>query len=397
MTPQERPALRSLVSLALPLLAALLAACRTEPAEPRGEGAVEARAEIALPDESESIALALDWLARHQGEDGSWDCDNFTARCEGDEREEWCDGGGHPIYDMGVTGLATLAFLEAGHTDRTGDHQETVRRALHWIREQQDPEGCFGTRAYDNFVYGHSIASLAMAEAASVTGSEEYRETAAVGAAFLAACRNPYRAWRYGVRPGDNDSSVTGWAIRALVAAKRAGLTVDPKDIEEPVTYVAEELTNKETGRVGYTQRGLGPVRPEGKEETYPAAYSESLTASGILCRTLAGEDPATTDTIRKGVALCLARPPEWQIPKLDFYYWYYGALASVAMGGEEWTPWRAAMRKAVLEAQCRDRSCARGSWDPIDAWGGEGGRVYSTALLAMCLEADLRAEANLR
>ena len=35
---------------------------------------------------------------------------------------------------------------------------------------------------------------------------------------------------------------------------------------------------------------------------------------------------------------------------------------------------------------------CAfKGSWDPIDPWGGDGGRVYSTALLAMCLEVYYR------
>ena len=28
----------------------------------------------------------------------------------------------------------------------------------------------------------------------------------------------------------------------------------------------------------------------------------------------------------------------------------------------------------------------ALGSWDPIGPWGYAGGRVYSTALMAMCL-----------
>ena len=33
------------------------------------------------------------------------------------------------------------------------------------------------------------------------------------------------------------------------------------------------------------------------------------------------------------------------------------------------------------------------GSWDPIGPWGLEGGRVASTALMAMCLEVDYRYE----
>jgi hypothetical protein len=31
------------------------------------------------------------------------------------------------------------------------------------------------------------------------------------------------------------------------------------------------------------------------------------------------------------------------------------------------------------------------GSWDPDNEWGGYGGRVYSTALAAMCLEVYYR------
>ena len=35
--------------------------------------------------------------------------------------------------------------------------------------------------------------------------------------------------------------------------------------------------------------------------------------------------------------------------------------------------------------------SCAEGSWDPKDPWGEEGGRVYSTALMTLCLEVYYR------
>ena len=31
------------------------------------------------------------------------------------------------------------------------------------------------------------------------------------------------------------------------------------------------------------------------------------------------------------------------------------------------------------------------GSWDPICIWGGYGGRVYSTAMSALCLEVYYR------
>ena len=42
-------------------------------------------------------------------------------------------------------------------------------------------------------------------------------------------------------------------------------------------------------------------------------------------------------------------------------------------------------------DQQRRDEGCFKGSWDPLDAWGEEGGRVYSTSLLTMCLEVYYR------
>ncbi len=57
---------------------------------------------------SKHIDLALMWLANHQSPAGVWDADGFKAQC-------WtntCDGAGHALYDVGVTGLATLAWLD---------------------------------------------------------------------------------------------------------------------------------------------------------------------------------------------------------------------------------------------------------------------------------------------
>jgi len=37
--------------------------------------------------------------------------------------------------------------------------------------------------------------------------------------------------------------------------------------------------------------------------------------------------------------------------------------------------------------------ACVYGSWDPIDAWGTAGGRVYATAINALTLEVYYRYE----
>jgi hypothetical protein len=45
-------------------------------------------------------------------------------------------------------------------------------------------------------------------------------------------------------------------------------------------------------------------------------------------------------------------------------------------------------MKPAISDRQRLDGDpCVRGSWDPADAWAPEGGRIYSTTLMCLCLE----------
>ena len=47
-------------------------------------------------------------------------------------------------------------------------------------------------------------------------------------------------------------------------------------------------------------------------------------------------------------------------------------------------------MENAVINSQ-QKKGCLKGSWDPICTWGEEGGRVYSTAIMALCMEVYYR------
>ena len=74
-------------------------------------------------------------------------------------------------------------------------------------------------------------------------------------------------------------------------------------------------------------------------------------------------------------------------------YYWYYATLAMYQVGGKHWDKWKAGMERAMVENQRKDTDFCeyKGSWDPIGPWGPDGGRVYSTACLALCLEVFYR------
>jgi hypothetical protein len=211
---------------------------------------------------------------------------------------------------------------------------------------------------------------------------------------YISHARNPYKAWRYHTRSGDNDSSVTGWAVIALASAesfKKMGLKVDPKDFEGSIAWF-DEMTDPNTGRIGYIKRGSPPARPRELMEKFPASRSESITAVGLLARFFAHQKPSETPVMRAHADLLASKPPVWNesTGDIDMYYWYYGSFAMYQMGGSYWKNWRTKMEKAVINSQ-RQKGCAKGSWDPVGAWGEEGGRVYSTAIMALCMEVYYR------
>jgi hypothetical protein len=344
------------------------------------------------------VEAGLDWLARHQVPDaGYWDCDGFQAQC----RMNVCAGTGQAANDPGVTGLALLAFLGAGYTHREGHYRTTVENAIRYLRRIQDAEGCFGGRNDPRFVYGHAICTLALAEAYAQTEDALLRPYVGCGLDFIYACQNPrpdwsgFLGWGYGVRSGRSDTSVTGWMTMALKSAAEGKFPVNRPAIEGVRTFL-ESVTEPVTGKVGYRERAVGPMRNLGRETVWPPVKSEATTAVGVFCRIFAnamlGIDSSKEVVLIQGAQVMASTLPVWNEGdgSIDHYYWYFGTLAMFQVGGGYWKKWNAALKPAIIEHQ-RTSGDEAGSWDPVDPWGLEGGRVYSTALMTMCLEVYYR------
>jgi hypothetical protein len=95
---------------------------------------------------------------------------------------------------------------------------------------------------------------------------------------------------------------------------------------------------------------------------------------------------------VMKGAEILSKALPIWKPDHLDFCYWQLGSLAMYQVAGAPWEMWNEAMKTSVIPHQNRDpkrHDC--GSWDPVDAWSAAGGRVYSTAMLCLCLEVYYR------
>ena len=338
---------------------------------------------------------ALAWLAAHQSHDGRWDCDGFDASC-GHIGPTLCDGDGHPQHDVGTTALALLAFLGAGATPALEEYGSSIGLGVAWLVSEQDPAtGLLGEKSGPKFMYAHAIGTLALCEAHMATGGLYLGEPAQAAVNYLLRARNPYGGWRYSVPAvGDNDTSITGWAVLALAAAAEAGLAVENPAFDGALSWI-DHVTDPATGRVGYASIGSLSDRTIANEH-YPKERGEAMTAVGMLCRILIAshkaEDISELDILEKHADLLLRTPPEWDRNSFgcDLYYWFFGYQAMFQMGGRYWKEWEGTLDRAVVESQRQDGD-EKGSWDPIGPWGFAGGRVYATALMALCLETPFR------
>jgi hypothetical protein len=338
-----------------------------------------------------AVRAALQWLARHQNPDGSWSADAFGQRCTAAK----CAGPGERDYDLGITALTLLAFLGDGYTQDSRDEEakfgEIVKSGLKWLLARQDREGCIGERGM-KYCYNHALATLVLAEAFGMTRSESLKAPAQKAVDFLAAAQNPGKGWRYSSRCGDNDSSVTGWAMMALELAHASGLKV-PKAAGEGALAWFDDVTEQNGYyRVGYNARGTGKVYIPGRNEEFD--HHETMTAAGIVARIFITR--RTTAPELGGHYLLLHDLPTWAANRIDSYYWYFGSLALFQYDGPDgrmWKRWNTAMVQALIPNQKAGADgCAAGSWDPKgDRWGQEGGRVYITAMNALTLETSFR------
>ena len=312
-----------------------------------------------------AVAMALDWLARHQSPDGRWDGARFDDRC-GE-----CGGGTQVDVDIALTGLALLCFLGTDQTHfNEGPYQEVVDRGLSWLVKQQRPGGdLMGQES----MYSHGIASIALAEAFGMTGDPSLVEPVQSAIRFIYAARNTsVGGWRYA--PGQvGDTSVLGWQMMALTSARRCGLDVTGEAFD-----VASNWLNLVTSP---NRPGLYAYQPD--REVTPAMTAEAMFVRQLLGRTRRDQD------MQESADYLLQHPPNWDA-NLNTYYWYYATLALYQHQGDEWERWNEQVKDQLVAHQRTD-GLATGSWSPEGDWAEVGGRVYQTAICALTLEVYYR------
>ena len=321
-----------------------------------------------------AVQAALAWLAAAQAADGRWSVVEHGGGVEravqGHDRR-----GAGAKSDHGVTGLALLAFLGAGHTHRSGPYAAAVARGLRFLTERQRADGSLaGDAEFFAALYCHGMATLALGEACALTQDAALRPAFERAVRSTLAMQHPTTGgWRYAA--GDRgDTSQLGWQVMVLATARQAGITAG---IEPAEARARTFLQSVSSGRAG----GLAAYRPGERP-------SLAMTAEALLCRLFLGL-PAEHDAVQEALASLAATPPDAAHP--NAYAWYYATLASFHAGGPQWEAWNARLLEALLPLQRHGSDRLAGSWDPDPVWGGHGGRVYATALSAMTLEVYYR------
>lgn len=346
-----------------------------------------------------AVAGALQWLAAHQSKDGSWSAVDYALRCPA--RARCADPGLDRRNDLAVTGLALLAFTGSGASPVRGEHAGVLRSGAEHLASRQGGEGIFrGADGKPVGMYAQAIGAAALAEIAALArldgGEGGLVEAWTAGArravAAILASRNARGGWDYeaGSVSGRTDLSVSGWQWMALRTAEASGIAVERK-----VWLQAAEILAGATdpdGRVRYADAEPGRLR-----------VTPAMSAVALWARRWLGW-PADAPVVLRLRDRVLAHPPAWdanlernwrafQSAELaqDPYFWHYASMGLSSLPGEGPRRWEEALRGMLLSSQRRDGHAA-GSWDPVGAWSGAGGRVYATAVLTLALEAPYRS-----
>jgi squalene cyclase len=308
---------------------------------PAGARAVPPPRQEAKMDEvtRQATAKGLQWLASKQNQDGSWS-----------------DGGYQ--HNTAITAFALLAFLSQGNLPGQGLYGPEVARGARFLMAAARPDGyLIGARGGN--MYGHGMATLALAELWGNTGDDEVRPVLEKAVKLIVGSQSPEGGWRYEPNRQGADISVTIMQVMALRAAKNAGLEVPDKTLKQAIAYI---------NRCYLPQAGGFTYQPGSGQPGF------ARTAAGLCVLFLSGEYKA--QQIPRAVQYLKAhfgaRPHYW-------YGHYYAAHAMHQVGGKDWDDWYARLRRELLPLQAPDGGWSRNREDGV-------GPVYQTSIAVIVL-----------
>lgn len=334
------------------------------------------------------INAGLQFLSKWQEKDGGWPVSIIPGQLPQGETADFKWG------RVGVSSLVLLAYLGDGHTwvnmsnGGRDQYAEIVRRGIAFLLTAQDPAtGRFGAIKRE-FMYNHSMATLALVEAAALTGDAELKARATKAVDFLVQAQTTQGGWEYYGRTESDlaDISSSAWPVQALAAARDAQIAVPDEAFSRVLQFYRKS-----------TQKDRAIYRLTKDDGVYLPSRSGMVLMSRLLC----GESTTEPDIAALSTKLLNYVPkvkPEWGRnwnPKakdaadraaFNPYMLYFCTYGMFFAGGKEWTEWNEKTSRAIFDMQDGD-----GAWRANDVFSGQGGTCYSTAMCVLSLQVHHR------
>lgn len=252
-----------------------------------------------------------------------------------------------PKPESAVTALAGAAFLAHGGANQDSANHVPMMRCLRYVLDCQSADRWIGSsKESRGSLYHHAISTWFLSSTqAHLTRDLKQEVEAAVSKAaaqLIEAQRMPKIAvnqggWRYSINSKDSDLSCSAWAIRALFAARRAGVHIPDKVLANASSYISS--LQLASGSFTYT---AGAAALQGN---VPRA------AMGLYSLQLAGQ--GESKAADKAVSYLLKHSSEPQ-EHYEYYGIYWSAGAMWSRGGDDAKRYAEWMLKH-LEDQQRD------------------------------------------
>ena len=204
-----------------------------------------------LPNENlkkQAIKRALNWIASMQCQPGGW------AAFDIDNHQEWLNS--IPYGDLKAmidpnTADVTARVIEMLGVGNLSIPADKLEKALNYLLNEQETEGCWFGRWGVNYIYGTSGALSALA----LINPQKYRSPIERGAAWLVKVQNSDGGWGEtcfsyndpGLKgKGHSTASQTAWAIIGLIATGEATGKFASETLARGVNYLL--ATQREDG-----------------------------------------------------------------------------------------------------------------------------------------------------
>jgi RNA polymerase sigma factor (sigma-70 family) len=301
---------------------------------------------LLTPDARNAIDAGLEYLAKHQKEDGSWATDDSRGT-------------------VALTALSGRAFLAAGHQPGRGPFGTRLAQAIEFVLRSEGAGLLAKGNSAPMCEHGFAVRFLAEALGGVADVDLKRRMKAALTRAVkvIADGQNREGGWRYRPNSKDSDIVATCCQLHALAAARRAGVEVPQTTIDDGIKYVLTCRDAEHGDQFQYMPRI--PSVPAAAFE-YTAAAISALKAVGFKDDTAMLEDG--TQFIRG-----------FKSPGASDVYFFnsrFDAASLMKVAGNDWEAWYSTTRDDLLARRNKD-----------GVWGDAKTSTFDTADALLILQ----------